>query len=1225
MRKVMFMAASVAAFAAVFASCNKEQNAPEPKPADKHIIKVSISETLTKVSLTDETAGGKGMALAWQENDALRVISGEASELYSIEEGFSGHEATFSGNAVEGTGFTILYPGSFESLDAIKAKTYGAQTQTGNGSTAHLSYNAWLEGVDTYEDIAFTSEWAAAHGGTLSQNGVLKFQVKLPDGVTGVTKASLVAPSALFYKDNAGTVTANKLSVNLENVDVSASSQVLSVYMNISAKDVSVPSGTTLSVIAVGTDGTEYSKEFTLSKDVVFQGGKLNTIKLSADGEPEIILSDYYVTVNGAGEMTGESWDNAIGTADLRRILSLPATRAAEMDGVTFHMAAGDYYLAEGTEDNYVKVDYAGYGEKAEMTFLGGYPTGLTGTTTAGRDTTQYRTAFTGNSETGILTIGDKVDALFEGLTFKDVSTTTPDYGALRVNGSETAVSLKSCRFVNNVNSDSGKSGASVILDGGALTVENSYFAGNLARNAGALFLISGDDPVSVTNCLFYNNRGINTSGAAQNAGLTDVTFTGCVFDSNKAYDESVNSWGGGAFHTAGSAVTSFVGCTFKDNIAKRCGGAISLEGATVTCTDCTFTGNRADQGNQALAGQGQDKTAVTGNVGGGAIILRKAADVLTLNNCSFEGNSAPNGNGGAIGIQDAAATLTINAGTKFTDNSAFFHGGAIFAWSGFTLAGTESSKVTFSGNKTLATGNQHANGGAIWLNAGTTSTMDYVLFSGNEAGQADGSTVNYSNGGAVSMKGVDSFLADHCEFTASIGRNGGCLNLELGSASVCKFTNCNFHDNYLESASGGNFHGGAARINYGTARFESCTFKDNRSNNGSGVFHLNNNASARIECKDCNFENNSCANGVGGCVTVEYGSFYAENCTFKNNHVTSGSTVRNGGVFYVDNNAKKLDAIGCTFTGNYIDGSGNAFGAVMRTQAASEVSYTDCVFEGNHSRYRGGIFGLNANTFLKMDNCLVKENYAASGGMIQAGGDCIVYMNRVSFKDNYTTAGGGWGVNVHSGKANICMNNVTSYNNHSTAASPGNCFAFNSDGGWLIVNSTLIDNTPSGIVRCNNTSGNGSKQYVLCNNIIINRNTDANSMMVATPAKFTDKGHNVISGSAAPSGLTFDATDLLSQTDATLGGSYSESFTGSTYDYAVYAWTNGLSGFTAATQSDVTDAMAAYIEKDAVHTSITSIGADFKAWLESLSSGYAADGRGVTRSGAWWPGAYQN
>jgi hypothetical protein len=1208
----MYIVASFAAFAAVFAACNKEQNAPEPKPADKHIIRVSIPETLTKVSMTDETAGGKGMALAWQENDALRVISGEASELYSIEDGFSGHEATFSGNAVEGTGFTILYPGSFESPDAIKAKTYGAQTQTGNGSTAHLSYNAWLEGVDTYEDIAFTSEWAAAHGGTLSQNGVLKFQVKLPDGVTGVTKASLVAPSALFYKDNAGTVTTNKLSVNLENVDVSASSQVLSVYMNISAKDVSVPSGTTLSVIAVGTDGTEYTKEFTLSKDVVFQGGKLNTIKLSADGEPEIILSDYYVTVNGAGEMTGESWDNAIGTADLRRILSLPATRAAEMDGVTFHMAAGDYYLAEGTEDNYVKVDYAGYGEKAEMTFLGGYPTGLTGTTTAGRDTTQYRTAFTGNNETGILTIGDKVDALFEGLTFKDVSTTTPDYGALRVNGSETAVSLKSCRFVNNVNSDSGKSGASVILDGGALTVENSYFAGNLARNAGALFLISGDDPVSVTNCLFYNNRGINTSGAAQNAGLTDVTFTGCVFDSNKAYDESVNSWGGGAFHTAGSAVTSFVGCTFKDNIAKRCGGAISLEGATVTCTDCTFTGNRADQGDTTLSGQ--DNTAKTSQVAGGAIILRKAGDVLTLNNCTFIGNSVPNGNGGAIGTQDPAATLTINAGTTFQENTALFHGGAIFSWGGFTIAGTSGSKVTFTDNKTLATGNQHANGGCIWLNEKTTSTISYAVFSGSAAGQPAGTTINYSNGGAISMKGVTSFLADNCEFTGNIGRNGGCLNLELGGSSVCKFTDCNFHDNVLQAGTSGNFHGGAARISYGTAQFEKCVFKNNSAYNGSGVFHLNANKSARIECKDCEFEGNYCGNGRGGCVTIEYGSLYVENCNFKENHAKTDR----GGVFYVDSNGVSLEAKNCTFTGNYIDGS-SCFGAVMRTQDNCEAIYTDCLFDGNYSTNRGGIFGLNGKTRLKMNRCVVKNNHAVSGGMIQGGADVISYLNRVTFVDNYTTGSGGWGVAFHNGNNNACLNNCTLYGNHCTNSNPGNNISLNSDGGWLIVNSTIVDDNVTALVRAN-----GTRKVTLCNNILINRKTADNMFMLKSAGLLNDLGHNVMSYTAAPASPAIASSSLIGATDASLGGSYSEVWNAAD-KYGVYSWTNNLTGFSPAAQADVESALkTGYPETDGTHTSITNIGLDFYNWLVEIGE-IATDGRGVARTGSWWPGAYQN
>ncbi len=1137
MKRLMYIVASFAAFAAVFAACNKEQNAPETKPADKHIIKVSIPETLTKVSMTDETAGGKGMALAWQENDALRVISGEASELYSIEEGFSGHEATFSGNAVEGTGFTILYPGSFESLDAIKAKTYGAQTQTGNGSTAHLSYNAWLEGVDTYEDIAFTSEWAAAHGGTLSQNGVLKFQVKLPDGVTGVTKASLVAPSALFYQDNAGTVTANKLSVNLENVDVSASSQVLSVYMNISAKDVSVPSGTTLSVIAVGTDGTEYTKEFTLSKDVVFQGGKLNSIKLSADGEPEIILSDYYVTVSGAGEMSGESWDNAISTADMRRLLSLPAVRAAEFDGVTFHMAAGDYYLAEGTEENYVKVDYTGYGDKVEMTFLGGYPAGLTGTTTAGRDTTQYRTAFTGNNETGILTIGDKVDAIFEGLTFKDVSTTTPEYGALRVNGDGSAVTLKSCRFVNNVNSDSSKSGASVILDGGALTVENSYFAGNLARNAGALFLISGEGPVSVTNCLFYNNRGVNTSGAAQNAGLTNVTFTGCVFDSNKAYDESVNSWGGGAFHTAGSAETSFVGCTFKDNIAKRCGGAISLEGATVTCTDCTFTGNRADQGDQALAGQGQGKTAVTGNVGGGAIILRKAADVLTLNNCTFEGNIAPNGNGGAIASQATEATINVNEGTTFSGNTAFMHGASIFSMGVLNIKGTESKKVTFTGEKTLSTGSGVSNGGSVYITGSTTSSLVYAVFTNCEAGQEEGSTVNYSNGGAISMRDVTSFLMDQCEFSGNRGRNGGCINMELGSSSVCKITNCNFHDNICRSGANkdgtsGNFSGAVARLGGGTVEFEKCLFKNNVVNNASAVLHMNaDNVVARFT--DCVLSGNECrSNNV--CIKME----------------------KTGNRLYMNR----------------------------------------CLFEGNHGNTRG---------------------------MINPANNTLVYLNDVTFKDNYTTGGNGWGVNIHASAANICMNNVTSYNNYCSNASPGNCVSFNSDGGWLIVNSSILDKTPLALIR------GKSRQITICNDILINNNTAGNVILLQTTGKLNDRGHNVVSGTAAPSSSdAWASTDLQGVAESGLGTlSYSSNWTTSPY-YGVYTWSGSLTGFTAATQTEVENAMkAGYTETDSKVTlefGGADIGKDFYNWLNSIGA-LGKDARGETRGTPWWPGAYQN
>ena len=946
-------------------------------------------------------------------------------------------------------------------------------------------------------------------------------------------------------------------------------------------------------------------------------------------------VTNFFATPTGAGSKSGKNWENAMDAAALKAFIEQPLNgtaqddaqafyKAAILDGSTIHMAAGDYYLA-GAAGEKVKVEFHSYPSQVAITFKGGYPAGLTGTSLAGRTDPVGSeaepancTAFTGNGEAGILLLGNQTNVTFEGITFKDASFTVNDAALSAVAGSsgDATLTVSKCRFVNNAN-DADHTGAGIALGKSDATIDHCFFGGNSARNGSAITLNSGNGTVVISNCLFKGNNTGNTSGALQNGSPKTVTVTNCTFQDNTA-----GSWGGGAFHSNGEGVsTSFNSCTFTGNSAPQ-GGAVSIEKAEAIFTDCVFSNNSATKGDQTLAGQGQAKTAVSGNAAGGAIILHNAAAVCTLNNCSFDGNTAPNGCGGAIAFDNASATLNVNAGTSFTDNTAYFHGGAIFGLGGFTVSGTSASKVLFTGDKTLATGNQHSNGGAIFLAANTTSAISYAVFEDCEAGQEDGSTVNYSNGGAISTMAVTSLLVDHCEFTECRGRNGGCLNIEPGTSSTVKFSDCNFHDNSCRSGAskngtGGNFHGAVARIGgSGTVEFERCDMKDNTAYNGSGALHINvNGAAARLI--DCSLSGNYCENGVGGAITLEYGSLYMSGCTVSDNHVVSGSTVRNGGALYLDSKAAgqepSLEAVNCTFSGNYINGSGNAFGGVMRVQGNSDISFTDCVFDGNHSRYRGGIFGLNSSARLKMDNCVVKNNYAASGGMIQCGANCMVFLNRVVFYNNYTTASGGWGINIHSGDANVCMNNVTSFDNHCTNENPGNCVSFNSDGGWLITNSTIIDRSPLAAVR-----GNGnSRKVTVCNDIILNESTADNVFVLKVAGNYNDLGHNLLSFTTAPSSPTLAATDLIGFSHSTLGGSFNTTSN-------AYVWTNSLTGFTPATQTEVENAMkTGYPETDSVHTGISNIGLEFYNWLSGIGA-LGKDGRGTARVGDWWPGAYQ-
>ena len=155
--------------------------------------------------------------------------------------------------------------------------------------------------------------------------------------------------------------------------------------------------------------------------------------------------------------------------------------------------------------------------------------------------------------------------------------------------------------------------------------------------------------------------------------------------------------------------------------------------------------------------------------------------------------------------------------------------------------------------------------------------------------------------------------------------------------------------------------------------------------------------------------------------------------------------------------------------------------------------------------------------------------------------------------------------VNIHANAANICMNNVTSYNNYCSNASPGNCVSFNSDGGWLIVNSSILDKTPLALIR------GKSRQITICNDILINNNTAGNVILLQTTGKLNDCGHNVVSGTAAPSSSdAWASTDLQGVAESGLGTlSYSSNWTTSPY-YGVYTWSGSLTGFTAATQTEV-------------------------------------------------------
>ena len=277
MKTKIYLAALLAGMAAL--SCSKEvKELPAPQEdTDLITIKALIPDAGTK-------AGAHvGFSWYWSAGDKLTVVSGEETQVFSIKDGFTAKYAEFVGKPVNGESFTILFPGE-------KAATldWSKQTQNGNGSVDHLQYAASLNDVDDYLSFSFSPEWAAEHGGTLKQTGVMKIVLALPDTVNAVSHLSVASDAPLFYKGN-GDAMVNKLELDLTDAVLDESHE-LTAWMTTSWNDAVVPADASLTV-SVKTDKNSIEKEVVFTKDATLMSGKVNTF--TPDGKGWVYPSHY--------------------------------------------------------------------------------------------------------------------------------------------------------------------------------------------------------------------------------------------------------------------------------------------------------------------------------------------------------------------------------------------------------------------------------------------------------------------------------------------------------------------------------------------------------------------------------------------------------------------------------------------------------------------------------------------------------------------------------------------------------------------------------------------------------------------------------------------------------------------------------------------------------------------------------------------------------------------
>ncbi len=274
----MFAAASLVALASLSCAKEKEPAGNGEETKNKVTISATLPEELgTKVTFTE---GEAALKLSWETTDVLRIISesGE-SETYTVKE-INGRTATFEGYELEGTKFTAIYPGNYETVEAIEAHSYTGQVQAGNASTAHLQLNAMAAELPDIQNISFAGEGVRL-------NGALKLCLNLPETVAKVSGVTLSAASDIFFTDNAGSAKSSSFGLSLENADVSES-HVLTAYMMSPWAEAAITEGTELTV-TVEADGAAIKKSFTTESAVNLAGGYMSTIQIN-DGDWTAVL-----------------------------------------------------------------------------------------------------------------------------------------------------------------------------------------------------------------------------------------------------------------------------------------------------------------------------------------------------------------------------------------------------------------------------------------------------------------------------------------------------------------------------------------------------------------------------------------------------------------------------------------------------------------------------------------------------------------------------------------------------------------------------------------------------------------------------------------------------------------------------------------------------------------------------------------------------------------------
>ena len=581
MKKILFVFLC-AACALTFFSCQKEENANEEVTPEGY-------SQLTLSAVSDETRTTlDGTTVKWATGDKIKVYcsDGSASDFTLVGEGGSS-----SGD------FTGFVPSGKTALYAVYPKDlYSSVSST----TVNVTIPASQEGTFGDGNIAVAKVDGETHNMAFKNvNAFVGFNV--PSGATKVVISSVGGQnlSGTLAVDCSGeNPTAGALSDGGSSITVTFPVSTGGTYYVAIAPGIEHTKGLLLTWYS-GEDvtGTYWlNKAITTAANNVYDMGGVST------------SGDYYVTVDGGSSVkNGMSWATAWSASQFWSKIHPGGTdtemdnaKLANINGATFHLAAGTYNWGTGAAININESETIAFTIKGES-----------GTIFTGDDD---------NDDTGdhrILSLGGNMNVTFDGITFDD--------GYVDGNGGAVAIANGQWKFTGcafSGNEASGNGGA-IDLSGGSASIYKSTFNGNNAGvNGGAISVAEGAKVEilhAASNTQFISNVATGKGGAlfieSKNGDLvmehstpnnrinyadfkrnhadyggavavcgesgkaSRVFFSNCTMGSNSSSDANFATKDGGAIYFEGECFVNVGNSTVRRNYATAKGGAISVAG----------------------------------------------------------------------------------------------------------------------------------------------------------------------------------------------------------------------------------------------------------------------------------------------------------------------------------------------------------------------------------------------------------------------------------------------------------------------------------------------------------------------------------------------------------------------------------------------------------------------------------------------------------------------